>query len=58
MAVNTITGKKERRCYRPRDDCTERKWVTLMRTILAFAFAAICGGVLGIMLGLGAAVAF
>ncbi len=29
-----------------------------MRTILAFTFAAICGGALGAMLGLGAAVAF
>jgi ABC-type nitrate/sulfonate/bicarbonate transport system permease component len=58
MAVNTVTGKKERRCYRPPEDCTEPEWVTLMRTFLAFAFAAICGGALGIMLGLGAAVAF
>lgn len=42
----------------PPEDCTEPEWVTLMRTFLAFAFAAICGGALGIMLGLGAAVAF
>jgi hypothetical protein len=55
MGVKPVTGKKVRRCYRLHTLHGDHH---LMRKILALAFAVICGGALGAMLGLGASLVF